>query len=406
MKALRRASVAGTWYPGNPSRLAADLDRYLAARCRRSPLRRPLRRDRRAPRGVDVFRARGGLCLQPGARHAVHRRSCSSAPRISCRFRASRSGLRVRGRRRLAPVAVDGELSAAIPAESPDIIELPAAHGREHSLEMQLPFVAHLFPGVPIVPLVMGRQTRDTAFALGAAMARRPRARGRTCCWSPAATCRTTRMPQRRRALDASSSARRGAGCRRPDERARAEPRHACGGGPMVAVLDAAGGSARPRHGCYSTPTPATCQATSRRSSVTWPRRYGESTCISDRAESRPELTQHRLLALATTRTRGACPRRDGAPAHRSQTCCLDLQCGVFVSILQERRAARLPRPARVDCCRSRIVVQLAQAVADSDPRFDHVTPRELAEIGSRFPCSRREHEVDSVTEIEVGRQA
>jgi hypothetical protein len=48
---------------------------------------------------------------------------------------------------------------------------LPAAHGREHSLEMQLPFVAHLQPGARIVPLVMGHQTRETAFALGDAIA-------------------------------------------------------------------------------------------------------------------------------------------------------------------------------------------------------------------------------------------
>ena len=41
---------------------------------------------------------------------------------------------------------------------------------------MQLPFVAHLMAGVPIVPLVMGRQTRETAVALGQALAARDRA--------------------------------------------------------------------------------------------------------------------------------------------------------------------------------------------------------------------------------------
>ena len=34
-----------------------------------------------------------------------------------------------------------------------------------------MPFIAHLLPGVPIVPMVMGHQTRETAFALGAAIA-------------------------------------------------------------------------------------------------------------------------------------------------------------------------------------------------------------------------------------------
>src|SRR4029079_9690601 len=70
------------------------------------------------------------------------------------------------------PVAVDDTLAHAIRTECFDILELPAAHGREHSLEMQLPFIAHHLHGVPIVPLVMGHQTREAAFALGNGLAR------------------------------------------------------------------------------------------------------------------------------------------------------------------------------------------------------------------------------------------
>ena len=39
---------------------------------------------------------------------------------------------------------------------------LPAAHAREHSLEMQLPFVRRLLPDARIVPMLMGYQTRET----------------------------------------------------------------------------------------------------------------------------------------------------------------------------------------------------------------------------------------------------
>ena len=48
---------------------------------------------------------------------------------------------------------------------------LKTAHVREHSLEMQLPFVAALKPRVSIVPLVMGHQTRETAMRLADALA-------------------------------------------------------------------------------------------------------------------------------------------------------------------------------------------------------------------------------------------
>ena len=42
----------------------------------------------------------------------------------------------------------------------------PAAHAREHSLEMQLPFLQRVAPRAAIVPLVMGYQTAETADAL------------------------------------------------------------------------------------------------------------------------------------------------------------------------------------------------------------------------------------------------
>ncbi len=60
--------------------------------------------------------------------------------------------------------------------------DLPAAHAREHSLEMQLPFLRRLLPGVPIVPMVMGHQKRDTIEALAMRWRSRlepPRAAGR-----------------------------------------------------------------------------------------------------------------------------------------------------------------------------------------------------------------------------------
>src|SRR6185436_12676513 len=63
------------------------------------------------------------------------------------------------------PVAED--LSAAIQSATQGIVERRDAHEREHSLEMQLPFVARLLPGMPIVPLVMGYQTRATVETLG-----------------------------------------------------------------------------------------------------------------------------------------------------------------------------------------------------------------------------------------------
>jgi AmmeMemoRadiSam system protein B len=141
----------------------------------------------------------------------------------------------------LGPVQVDGTLAAAIASASTQIRELPVAHGREHSLELQMPFIAHLLPDVPIVPMVMGQQTRETAFALGAAIAH------------AVATHAPDALLIASSDLSHYEDAKTAAALDRqviqqverldPDGLMRAletEPRHACGGGPMVSVLDAA----------------------------------------------------------------------------------------------------------------------------------------------------------------------
>src|SRR4029453_13601459 len=61
--------------------------------------------------------------------------------------------------------------AADLKAATPIVREHPAAHAREHSLEMQLPFLQRVAPSAAIVPLVMGYQTADTARLLGNALA-------------------------------------------------------------------------------------------------------------------------------------------------------------------------------------------------------------------------------------------
>ena len=111
---------------------------------------------------------------------------------------------------------------------------------------MQLPFIKRLLPDLPIVPLLMGYQTRDTIEALADALGR-PSPRTTACCSSPAPICRTTSTPPRR------GRSTRACGLRvaafDPDrllelfeqypegERGRYV---ACGGGPAIAVMLAA----------------------------------------------------------------------------------------------------------------------------------------------------------------------
>jgi AmmeMemoRadiSam system protein B len=137
------------------------------------------------------------------------------------------------------PVTVDEACAQALMRATPAVREHPAAHTREHSVEMQLPFLRHLLPDTRIVPLVMGYQTAETSRALGDALGDVLYARDALLIassdlshYQPATTAAAldkvvTDCVARfdadalQRALDA-----------RPD--------HACGGGPIVATLRAA----------------------------------------------------------------------------------------------------------------------------------------------------------------------
>src|SRR5512138_1694626 len=109
---------------------------------------------------------------------------------------------------------------------------------------------------------------------------------------------------------------------------------------------------------------------------------------------------QQHLLALAR-RALEARVRRHEPPEPVLR---LEIRTGAFVSIFREgelrgclgRLGSDLPLPT--------LIVQLAQAVADSDPRFDRVAPHELDVIDLEISVLTREREITSVDEIELGR--
>jgi AmmeMemoRadiSam system protein A len=81
-----------------------------------------------------------------------------------------------------------------------------------------------------------------------------------------------------------------------------------------------------------------------------------------------------------------------------------DVKRGAFVSIFHDGELRGCLGRLNSQLPIARLVVQLAQAVADSDPRFDRVTPQELEGISFEISVLTREREIESVTEIELGR--
>ncbi len=71
----------------------------------------------------------------------------------------------------LGPVAVDTELVAALAKANPGIIVRNEIHRREHSVEVQLPFLQILLPGCRIVPMLFGEPTAENCRILAEALA-------------------------------------------------------------------------------------------------------------------------------------------------------------------------------------------------------------------------------------------
>ena len=236
---IRKAAVAGTWYPGTAASLAAAVDRHLAAADRTGA----------SVRGdlVALVAPHAGLMYSgPVAAHAyrlLRDRAFDVAVLVGPSHFVGFDGVAVYPsgafETPFGVMSIDAGCARTIAAATPIVHEHRAAHVREHSLEMQLPFLARLAPGVPIVPLLMGYQTAETAAALGGALALA--LRGRT-----ALLVASTDLSHYHDAATASALDQVVIDCMlRFDADGLqaaldARPEHACGGGPAVAVMRAA----------------------------------------------------------------------------------------------------------------------------------------------------------------------
>lgn len=244
MESVRRAAVAGSWYPANPGTLAADVERYLGDAALDAVAGRP--RALIAPHAGLIYSGPVAAFAYKPTRNVSYGSIVLVGPSHFVPFGGVSIWADGAWETPLGPVNVDRDLAAALQSECREIVDLPAAHGREHSLEMQLPFIAHLLPGVPIVPLVMGHQTRETAFQLADAIARVIGAREKNSNDSNVLIIASSDLSHYENAQVAAAMDRvvlehvEALDADGLMDALAEEPRHACGGGPMVSVLRAA----------------------------------------------------------------------------------------------------------------------------------------------------------------------
>jgi AmmeMemoRadiSam system protein B len=238
MDKLRKAAVAGSWYPGTAASLASAVDSHLAnadrgaAECRGDL--------------VALIEPHAGLMYSgPVAAHAyrlLRGRVFDVAVLVGPSHFVGFDGVSLYPtggfETPFGVTPIDAECARAIAAASGVVLDRPDVHAREHSLELQLPFLARLAPALPIVPLLMGYQTAGTAAALGDALAAALQGRR-------ALLIASTDLSHYHDAATASALDRVVIDCvARVDADGLqaaldATPEHACGGGPMVAVMRA-----------------------------------------------------------------------------------------------------------------------------------------------------------------------
>ena len=169
LEPLRPAAVAGTWYPDDPVVLTAEVDRYLG--------------DVEGAPDVDVtalLAPHAGLIysgpVAAYAYHAVLGRAFDVAVLVGPSHFVGFDGVSIYGRGAFAtplgPALVDAAMADRLQSASSVIRSFPPAHQREHSLELQLPFLRRVLPETAIVPLVMGSQDRETIVDLADTLAK------------------------------------------------------------------------------------------------------------------------------------------------------------------------------------------------------------------------------------------
>lgn len=156
---IRPPAVAGSWYPGDPSELAAIIDGYLSK----------VKAVEGEPIGLIVphagylysgqvaaygFKQLEGIPYDVAVIISADHQSPISNP-ISV---WAEGGFETP----LGVTPVDQPLAEALIAANTQIKFDPAAHDQEHMIEIELPFIQHICPTCKILPILMGTDDDET----------------------------------------------------------------------------------------------------------------------------------------------------------------------------------------------------------------------------------------------------
>jgi MEMO1 family protein len=166
MAAVRPAAVAGSFYPGDPSALAAEVATYLAQARDGAPAAR-------APKAIIAPHAgymySGAIAASIYARLAPLRSIVRRVVLAGPAHRVYVAGAAIPGAEAftspLGTIALDREALARL-RRLPFVEVSDKAHALEHSLEVHLPFLQSVLGSFELVPIVVGDASPEEAALL------------------------------------------------------------------------------------------------------------------------------------------------------------------------------------------------------------------------------------------------
>ncbi|MEW5775102.1 MAG: AmmeMemoRadiSam system protein B [Thermodesulfobacteriota bacterium] len=394
----REPVLAGSWYPASPADLGAAVSRAMdSAQTGALP-----------GRVVALAAPHAGYAYSgavAGAAFAqVRGMAFDTVVLVGPSHRAAFPGIAVHDagpwRTPLGETPLDREMIAALRAAEPLIRPLPEAHAREHSLEIELPFLQAALGHFRLVPLAMGDQGPDAARRLGKALAACMRGRRALL----VASTDLSHFHPRSVAEQLDGTLRRQVEALDPEGVLRCLANgtcEACGGGPLAAVMLAARELGADR---------ATVLAQADSGAVT-----GDTASVVGylaAAFTAPEAApaaglsapdKAALLAIARDAAKAAVT---GAAYTRPQglSPALENPGAAFVTLKRHgelrgcigQMEARMPL---ADC-----VARMARSAALEDPRFPPVSPQELPGLDLEITVLTPMRRIADPGEVQVGR--
>lgn len=406
---LRKSIIAGSWYPGEADKLSAQIKKYLAAA-------KKIEGDGGLT-GIIVPHA-GYLYSGPTAAYAyknINPENISTVIMVGPSHSAYFEGAAVYGsgawETPLGKTEIDSKVAEEIISHDPKYIQdNPGAHAKEHSLEIQLPFLqAVLKPGFRIVPVMLYDQSLASCDRLAQAIAGAVKERDDVLLL---ASSDLSHYHSQAEAIKLDKLVLDAVGKYDPEKLAgdlAFEKCEACGGGPMVTVMLAGRYLGADKSVVYDYRTSG--DVTGDKGQVVGYLAAGLYKTKNKKEKIKKQIIKDDKLTLEEKKelfriahaSIEAEVRGQDAPKFKPLTARLAELLGVFVTLKEGGNLRGCIGYIEGIKPLYQAVAEMAVAAATGDPRFPAVTEKELPELEYEISVLTPKRQIDSPEEFIVG---